>query len=97
MQDSVTIHVSFSQHDGGYMATSKNCRGLFVSHSTISKVLESVPRAIKLLFKAERGLDVEVKEATKPEVVLAPIPGGLEVAFIAHVTKGLGSDIQLNA
>lgn len=87
MKEPVTIHVSFSQYDGGYVATSKDCSGLFVSYPTMSKVFESVPRAIKLLFKAE-GVDVEVTESTKPEVVLAP-DHGLEVAFIAHIANDI--------
>lgn len=89
MQEPVTIHVSFSQYDGGYVATSADCRGLFVSNQSFTKVLESVPRAIKLLFKAEHGVEVDVKEVSKPEVVLVPIPGGLEVAYIAHISSGL--------
>lgn len=57
------VKVSFERHNNGYVATSKTFKGLFVSHKTLSKVYDSVPTAIKLLFKAKFNIDVFVEEA----------------------------------
>lgn len=95
MKESVTIRVSVSQHSGGFVATSKDCRGLFVSNSTVTKVLETVPRAIKLLFKAEHGIDVEVTEVEKTGSALFSCEedvSGLQVAFIAKAAYNSDHD-----
>lgn len=82
MDTPAIIHVCFSQYEGGYIATSEDCRGLFVSHSSALKVIQTVPRAIKLLFKA-KGVDVEVREDTEHRPHSTDLKG-LEVAFIAE-------------
>lgn len=57
------IRVKFERYKHGYLATSKTMKGLFISHKSLAKVYEAVPVAIKLLFKAQHGIDVQVYEA----------------------------------
>ena len=60
------VKVSFERYKNGYVATSASLRGLFVSHKTLSRVYDTVPSAIRLLFKAKYNLDVLVEEAIDP-------------------------------
>ena len=57
------IKVSFERYKNGYIATSSSMKGLFVSHNKLSNVYDNVPTAIKLIFKAKYGIDVNVEEA----------------------------------
>lgn len=56
------VKVSIEQYNQGYLATSENLKGLFVSHRTLSKVYDSIPDAIRLLFKAKYDTEVMVEE-----------------------------------
>ena len=57
------VRDTFERHKNAYVATSASLKGLFVSHKTLSRVYDTVPSAIRLLFKAKYGLDVSVEEA----------------------------------
>jgi hypothetical protein len=81
MNQPIVIHVNLSQYNGGYVAVGKNYRGLFVSHSSIEKVLQTIPSAIKLLFKADHGVDVKVRQATVPP---GEVSGVENIDFVAE-------------
>ncbi len=67
MAESLHYHrVSFEQYAQGYIATSESLKGLFVSHTSLAKVYEAVPVAIRLLYKADHGIEVSVREALEP-------------------------------
>jgi len=61
--ETTIVRVRFERYKHGYLATSRTLKGLFISHKSLANVYEAVPVAIKLLLKAERGLDVTVEEA----------------------------------
>lgn len=74
------VKVSFERYKNGYVATSKTLKGLFVSHKSLATVYDSVPVAIKLIFKAKFGMDVNVEEASE----LSEEKHGLEdIVFLA--------------
>ncbi len=69
------VRVDFEEYSNGYIATSKYIEGLFVSHTSYDKVLSAVPAAIRLLMKAQYGVDFVVEEYTGDLQETRPVSG----------------------
>ena len=76
------VTVNFEKYQGGYLATSKDIKGMFITHRNLAKVYAAVPTAIKMFFKATFGGDFDVSEAN-PRLTENPSPIG-EIEFIAR-------------
>lgn len=74
------ITVTIDTYSGGYIATSKALKGLFISHNTLEGVCKAVPIAIRLLFKAQYNEDVIIEEAIDAPEGRQPLQ---EVAYLA--------------
>lgn len=54
------VSVTMRKDNGWYIATSPDLAGLVVCHQDYVKFVQEIPACIKLLFKADRGMDVDV-------------------------------------
>ena len=59
-----TIKVNISPRTDYLMATSDDLPGLNVCAPSVEQACERIPAAIKLLYKLDHGIEVEVFEAT---------------------------------
>lgn len=62
MATKVVVTVKIIRENGWYIATSRDLDGLIVCHQNYIKFAQEIPACIKLLFQANRGLEVEVEE-----------------------------------
>ncbi len=58
------VELDVRESEGMWFVTSKNLDGLNVCGDTIESTYQSVVKAVKALYKYNRGFDVEVHPAT---------------------------------
>lgn len=64
------LTVEFSQRDDWHIATCRELEGFYLVHKDKDEIIKDIPKAIKVLVKAQFGLDISVHPATmKPEQV----------------------------
>lgn len=61
------VTVAMRRENGWYIATSPDLKGLIVCHQSHAKFAQEIPLCIKVLFKANHGIDVEVEELPSME------------------------------
>ncbi len=62
----VRITIAQNSSDKSFGVFSEDMPGLFVTGKDISKVIEQIPEVIRMLYKLDCGLDVEVTPAVPP-------------------------------
>lgn len=61
MQKSV-VTVTMKRENGWYIATSPDLEGFIVCHQNFIIFTQEIPICIKMLFKADHGMEVDVEE-----------------------------------
>lgn len=56
------VTVSMKRENGWYIATSPDLVGLIVCHQNYVTFVQEIPECIKLIFKANHGIEVDVEE-----------------------------------
>lgn len=79
-----TINVSLSPRENYLLATSDDLPGLNVCASSVAEACERVPAAIKLLYRLDHGIEVEVFEATDNRSFPMPSASCERFAVAAH-------------
>jgi hypothetical protein len=74
------VTVNFEHYQGGYLATCKSIKGLFITHRDLARVYRAVPTAIKMWLRSVYGCEFNVTESM-PHAGAQPIG---EVAFVAQ-------------
>ena len=64
MTNALMVKVDIRSEDGAFYATSPNVAGLHVYGETQEQACESAIKAVRALFKYNRGLDVDVAPVT---------------------------------
>jgi hypothetical protein len=59
-QHGIVVLKVIQDRDGLYTATSPQLAGVCVSHRDLDAILEDVPNIMRLWFKRNRGVDIEV-------------------------------------
>lgn len=62
MPDQSVVTVTMQKRDGWYIATSPNLIGLIVCHQNLVKFTQEIPECIRLLYRANYDMDVDVQE-----------------------------------
>lgn len=58
------VTVTMRRENGWYIATSPDLDGLIVCHQNLVKFTQEIPACIKLLYKTNLDMDVDVEELT---------------------------------
>lgn len=80
---SLIIKVDIKHHHGLYSASSNDVPGLHVCEDTPEKIRESIMKAVKILFKYNREMDVDVTPATEDPDSFPSLPASTN-KFIVH-------------
>ncbi len=66
MDRMTTVRAKVEEHCGLFCVSSDDVSGLYLAGDDEQRILDSVTPAINYLFKANRGLDVEVRPGGRP-------------------------------
>ncbi len=72
------VRVNLSEQSGLFFASSPDVAGLNICGKTMEQTCASAVKAIKMLFKHNRGLDVQVMPATEDDDNFPVITGKCE-------------------
>ncbi|MBR0874476.1 hypothetical protein JQ633_29255 [Bradyrhizobium tropiciagri] len=93
MQDQphgIVVLQVIEDNDGLYTATSRQLAGVCVSHRDLNKILSDVPNIMRLWFKRNKGMDIEVFQGPVTQhdhtrtIPMIPVPAEIAARALAR-------------